>query len=324
MHRIAFLVGAMALASPSFADKMFVSNERSNTISVLDIASWEVIAEFDAGNRPRGITVSPDGTLVYVAASDDDTVRVFDTRTYKEMWTLPSGPDPELFVLHPSGNPLFVANEDDNQVTVVDTETHEVLAEVPVGIEPEGIAISPDGGVVVNTTETTNMAHFIDTTDFSNKHHVLVDQRPRYALFSENGLRLYVSAEIGGTVSVIDPLAAGGPTLLNKIEFKIPGVRQEMLQPVGMALTRDNTVLFVALGPANHVAVVDANTSQVIGYILVGERVWHLAFTPDQKYLVTTNGNSNDVTIIDVAAQKAIKSVQVGQQPWGAAAAVID
>jgi YVTN family beta-propeller protein len=52
-------------------------------------------------------------------------------------------------------------------------------------------------------------------------------------------------------------------------------------------------------------------------YLLVGQRVWHMAFTPDQKYLLTTNGLSNDISFIDVADQKVIKSVQVGQQPWG-------
>ena len=89
------------------------------------------------------------------------------------------------------------------------------------------------------------------------------------------------------------------------------------LQPVGARVTADGTRLFVALGPANRVAVIDAQSLEVLDYILVGQRVWQLDFTPDEKYLLTTNGNSNDITVIDVAAEKAIKSVQVGQQPWG-------
>jgi len=108
----------MSLGTPALANKVFVSNEKGNSVSVLDSETWEVIAEFPAGNRPRGITISNDGKELYVCASDDDTVRVFNTDTYEEMHTLPSGPDPELFILHPSGNPLFIANEDDNLVTV--------------------------------------------------------------------------------------------------------------------------------------------------------------------------------------------------------------
>ncbi|MHA7868629.1 MAG: YVTN family beta-propeller repeat protein [Salipiger thiooxidans] len=306
-------------ASGAFAGKAFVSNERGNTITVLDTETWEVLEEFPGGNRPRGITLSPDGTLLYVCASDDDTVRVFDTASYEELYTLPSGPDPELFVIHPSGNPLYTANEDDNLVTVTDTESHSILAEVPVGVEPEGMAISPDTKWVVNTSETTNMAHFISTEDYEIKHNVLVDQRPRYAEYTADGTRLYVSAEIGGTVSVIDIAEDGTPTLRQKIGFEVPGVLPEWLQPVGIKTTQDGSRVFVALGPANRVAVIDGESLEVIDYIMVGQRVWQMAFTPDEKFLVTTNGNSNDVTVIDVEKEEAIKSVQVGQQPWGVA-----
>lgn len=52
-------------------------------------------------------------------------------------------------------------------------------------------------------------------------------------------------------------------------------------------------------------------------YLLVGQRVWQMAFTPDEKYLLVTNGVSNDVSVIDVAAQKVIKTIQVGELPWG-------
>lgn len=319
MTRLMLSAALCLAATGAMAGKAFVSNERGNTITVIDTESWEVLEEFPGGNRPRGITLSPDGALLYVCASDDDTVRVFDTETYEELYTLPSGPDPELFVIHPGGNPLYTANEDDNLVTVTDTESHSVLAEVPVGVEPEGMAISPDTNWVVNTSETTNMAHFISTADYEIKHNILVDQRPRYAEYASDGRRLFVSAEIGGTVSVIDIAEDGTPTLKQKIGFEVPGVLPEWLQPVGVKVTEDGSRIFVALGPANRVAVIDGASLEVVDYIMVGQRVWQMAFTPGEEFLVTTNGNSNDVTVIDVAAETAIKSIEVGQQPWGVA-----
>ena len=89
------------------------------------------------------------------------------------------------------------------------------------------------------------------------------------------------------------------------------------MQPVGVQLTRDGKYAFVALGPANHVAVVDAKTFEVLDYLLVGRRVWHLAFTPDEKTLLATNGVSGDVSVIDVASRKVTKSIKVGRYPWG-------
>jgi PQQ-dependent catabolism-associated beta-propeller protein len=176
--------------------------------------------------------------------------------------------------------------------------------------------VSPDGKTVVNTSETTNMAHFIDTETFEIYASILVDQRPRFAEFTQDGSLLYVSAEIGGTVSVIDPSV---PEIVHKITFEIPGVPQEAIQPVGVRVTRDGSKVYVALGPSNRVALVNGESWEVEQYFLVGQRVWQLAFTPDEKYIFTTNGISNDVSVIDVANNEVVKSIQVGEQPWGVA-----
>jgi YVTN family beta-propeller protein len=98
-------------------------------------------------------------------------------------------------------------------------------------------------------------------------------------------------------------------------------VNSDAIQPVGIRLTQDGKYAFVALGPANRVAVIDAKTFEVEKYLLVGQRVWQMAFTPDQKQLYTTNGVSNDVSVIDVETLKVTKSIPVGAYPWGVAIA---
>jgi PQQ-dependent catabolism-associated beta-propeller protein len=158
------------------------------------------------------------------------------------------------------------------------------------------------------------MAHFIDTATNTIVDNVLVDSRPRVAEFNATGSQVWVSAEIGGTVTVIDPATR---KVLGKVEFQIPGVNQDAIQPVGVKLTKDGKRAFVALGPANRVAVVDAATFKVERYLLVGQRVWQLAFTPDEKLLFTTNGTSNDVSVIDVDRLRVVRSIKVGRYPWG-------
>lgn len=158
------------------------------------------------------------------------------------------------------------------------------------------------------------MAHFIDTDTHQITHNVLVDSRPRFAEFKPDGSEVWVSAEIGGTVSVIDNETR---EITHKITFEIPGLRTESIQPVGVRISEDGAKAYVALGPANRVAVVNTETYEVEKYVLVGQRVWQLAFTPDQKYIISTNGISNDVTFIDVATDEPVQSVTVGDQPWG-------
>ena len=79
-----------------------------------------------------------------------------------------------------------------------------------------------------------------------------VDARPRFAEFKHDGSELWVSSEIGGTVSVIDPVKH---EVTAKIAFEIPGLRKEAIQAVGISITKDGRTGFVALGPANRVAV---------------------------------------------------------------------
>jgi PQQ-dependent catabolism-associated beta-propeller protein len=178
------------------------------------------------------------------------------------------------------------------------------------------MAVSPDGSIAITTSETTNMAHWIDTEKQAIFANSLVEQRPRHAEFTADGEQLWVSSEIGGVVSVFD---TADQTELGQISFEISGITEDKIQPVGIRITRDRSRAFVALGPSNHVAVVNAQTFEVEEYLLVGRRVWHLELTADEKLLFTTNGISGDVTVVDTERLEPVKTVKVGRFPWGAA-----
>jgi len=310
----ALAVGSLLASSALYAETAYVSNEKDDTISIIDLDTMTVTDTIDVGERPRGIILSKDNSKLYICASDSDTVQVMDLATNQIIKELPSGEDPEQFALHPNNRHLYISNEDDALVTIVDTETSEVLAQIDVGVEPEGMAVSPDGTMAVNTSETTNMVHWIDTEKHELVDNTLVDQRPRHVEFSKDSKLLWASAEIGATVSVIDTASR---KIIKKITFEIKGVHKDKIQPVGVKLSDDGRYAFVALGPANHVAVVNAKTYEVEDYILVGRRVWHMEFNQDQSLLLATNGISGDVSIIDISIMKAIKTIKVGRYPWG-------
>ncbi len=299
---------------PTKADTVIATLEKDNALAVVDGAKLTLIKTVPVGRRPRDIQLSPDQRKLYVAASDDDTIQVLDADTYRPIAALPSGKDPETFALDPQGERMYVSNEDDNQVTVIDLKTGTAIKTIPVGVEPEGIAVSPDGKWVVSASETTNMVHWIDPDTLEVIHNTLVDPRPRAAAFTPDSKQLWVTSEIGGTLTVID-VASKQP--LKKLSFKIPGITQTLVQPVGIAIDRQRRYGYVALGPANRVAVVDAQKLEIVDYLLTGKRVWHLALASDGKRLFTANGASHDLTVIDTERLKPIKSIAVGHYPWG-------
>jgi YVTN family beta-propeller protein len=158
------------------------------------------------------------------------------------------------------------------------------------------------------------MAHIINAGTLELLANVLVDTRPRDAIVSPDSRRIFVSSELRGTVTAID---ADSRAIVGKVAFSVPGVARELVQAVGLALTRDGKRLFVALGPASRVAEVDAATLEVLRLYLVGQRVWGIALSPDDRRLYTANGNSSDVSVIDLERRKVVKSLGVGRAPWG-------
>ena len=133
----------LAMAAPALAFTAYVSNEKGNSISIIDTDKMEVTKTVQVGHRPRGIALNKDGSELYICAGDDDRIEILDTKKLAIVGTLPSGPDPELLILSPDGKLLYVANENDNLVTAIDVATRKIVAEIPVGVEPEGHGAEP-------------------------------------------------------------------------------------------------------------------------------------------------------------------------------------
>ena len=59
------LAGPLALAAgPLLAATAYVSNEKDNTLSVIDLAKQEVVQTLKVGMRPRGLALSHDNRLL--------------------------------------------------------------------------------------------------------------------------------------------------------------------------------------------------------------------------------------------------------------------
>ena len=88
IKRTAFAMSLLG-ALPAAADEIWITNERDDTVSVIDVATLEVIQTYPTGERPRGITFSKDHSRVYICASDSDAVQVMDPATGEILHDLP-------------------------------------------------------------------------------------------------------------------------------------------------------------------------------------------------------------------------------------------
>jgi YVTN family beta-propeller protein len=338
--RVSFVLPLVALAlscqKATPQPLIYVSNEDGGDVAIVDPNSAQVIARIPVGKRPRGVKLSPDGKVLYVALSGSpkagpgidesklppadrnaDGVGVVDLAARKLVRTIASGRDPEAFDVSQDGKTLFVSNEDAAEMSVVDLSSGTVTARVAVGREPEGVTVRPDGKVVYVTSEQDNEVTAVDMSSLAVLAHIPAGQRPRSIVFARDGKTSFVADEMGGMVTVLD-VARSAPASAIKIEqvVKTPlGPR-----PMGGAISPDGKLVFVSCGRSGSVVVVDVATRTQLRTIDgVGARPWGIGVSPDGKWLYSANGPSDDVSVIEVATGQIAKRVKVTGQPWGIA-----
>lgn len=304
---------------------VYVTNEGSGDMTVIDPNRPQAIDTIPLGKRPRGIHAS--GGFIYVALSgspaappgvDEDTlpppdrsadgIGVVDLKQRKVIRKLFGGSDPEEFAIDRDGKRLYVANEDAAEVSVVDLAQGKILAALPTGEEPEGVSITPDGKFVWVTSEDAGTITVVDTAALKVAATIQVGRRPRTVAFLPDGSRAFVTNENDATVSVVD---CARPQQLRTISLG------QGMKPMGSALTKDGKKLFVSTGRGGKVFEIDTATETVIASIDVGLRPWGIALSPDEKLLFTANGPSNDVSVVEVASRRVLRKVPAGDRPWG-------
>jgi YVTN family beta-propeller protein len=317
-------------------ERVFVSNEDSGDISVIDVATDTVSARIPVGKRPRGLRVSPDGTHLYVALSGSqksgppsteralgergdraaDGIGVVSLPRARLEGKLSSGQDPEAFDVAPDGRLLVVSNEETGEASLVDVRGARVRTVIPVGREPEGVAVRPDGKAAYVTSEADDEVTVIDTSRFAVIARIPVGARPRGLAFAPDGRRAYVTNELGGSVTVID---TERNVPVDTIELRGPS-DEARPRPMGIAVAPDGKRLYVTTGRGGGVAVVDTSTGRVLSTITgVGPRPWGIAVTRDGRKLYVANGPSNDVSVIDTRSARITARLKVGASPWGVA-----
>ena len=330
------------LAGPNY--QIWVSNERSGDVTLIDGGDNKVLGSIPVGKRPRGIHSSPDGKAVYVALSgtpiqappqldakgnpifkrdkadddDDDNAKadksadaigVVDVATRKLTRKIYAGSDPEEFALSKDGTKLYVSNEDVKTASVVNIATGKVEHIVPVGQEPEGVATVPDGKRFYVTCESGGEVYAVETGGYTVVGHFKVNVRPRSMAFLPGGDIGFIPSESTGELNVIDT----ANLKVSKIIALPPGSRPMSVK------TASSGKVYVSAGRAGTILVLDGRTYDLLATIKVGTRPWGIALSPDGKYLYSANGPSDDVSVVDLSTNKETARIKAGESPWSVA-----
>lgn len=156
---------------------VLVSNWCGYDLSVIDAAAGKEVQRLPIGAYPRGIVVSPDSSVAYVAAMGGNTVRTVDLTTFA-VGTLTGLNNPRHLVLSPVGDVLYATLNASGAVAAVDVATGNVLAQVHTGAAARSMAISADGlSLYVVNYDSSSMSK-VATADLSIVQEVATDPNP--------------------------------------------------------------------------------------------------------------------------------------------------
>jgi len=305
--RSSLVVSALLVCSGRVANSQnvaYVTNQSSNTVSVIDTSSGTVNGTVAVGSTPFGVAITPDANRAYVANFSSSSVSVIDTSSGTVTATVAVGNSPLGVAISPDGTRAYVSNLDSNSVSVIDTSSNIVIATVAVGSKPFGVAISPDGTRAYVTNQVSNSVSMISTANNTVFATVAVGIYPQFLAFTPDGTRVYVTNESSGSVSVIN-------TASNTVTATVAIGNA----PYGLAITPDGTRAYVTNQSSDYVSVINTASNTVAATVAVGNTPYGVAISPDGARAYVANRNSSSVSVIDTKNNTVIASIGVGVGP---------
>ena len=129
-------------AVPAGPDRVFTSNGRGNSASIVDAKTLQTLSKVETGGNPDFILYEPKRKEVYTFNGAGKSATVIDVATGNVVSTIPLGGKPEAGVSDGAGR-VFVNIEDKDNIAVIDVTKHEVIANWPIapGGQAAGLAL---------------------------------------------------------------------------------------------------------------------------------------------------------------------------------------
>ena len=286
--------------------RVYVPNRRSNTVSVIDPATLQVIDTFRVGRNPQHVVPSWDLRTLWVANNaegrTDGSLTPIDPLTGKPGQAIPVD-DPYNVYFTPSGKHAIIVAEELKRLDFRDPQTMKLDYSIAVpkcgGINHADFSI--DGSFALFTCEFDGAVTKIDLVNRAVIGTLMLTpfyQDPavvaQLATFEKKPVPVLRSQNLGTTV------------------FATRGMPQDI------RISPDGKTFFVADMMANGVHVVDGGSFRQTGFIWTGPGAHGLYPSRDGKLLYVANrgtsrmmdrpGRPGSVSVIDFATRKVLKT----------------
>lgn len=283
--------------------RVYVPNEHSNSVSVIDAATMTVIRTIPVGASPQHVTPSADMRFLYV---NDSALTEIDPRTVTVTRRIPVQQPYNLYFTLDGRHAIVVAEDLDR----LDLYSYPGWSfERSIHIPWKGIDhldISANGSFLIATTEYAGVVLKVDLRDWAVVASAKLGSLPVDVRLSPDGSRFYVTDQGRGGVIVVDP-----QTMTEK-RFIATGRGAH-----GLAVSRDTRSLYVSDRLEGSITVIDTTTDRLIQRWIVGGSPDMLQVSTDGTQLWTGDRFSDTVAVIDTRSGAVIRRIRVGRSPHG-------
>lgn len=271
--------------------------------------------QIELGDRPYGMTISPDGQTLLVSNNGQSTqsLMVIDRPSNTVHQTITYESPEALFlgvVYSPDGKRVFASAGGNNKIRVYEVNNQQLTEgeSIPLPTSgdggrffnryPAGLTISADGKTLYVANELDDSMAIIDVTS----HQVIltpVGHNPYTVVLSKDGKLAYVSNWGEQSVSVVDT-----STRTTRQTIKVG------THPSAMTLNPQRNELYVANSDSDTVSIIDTTTNAVTRTINLapypgakeGGSPNALTVAPDGNTLYVANAENNDIAVVRLAS----------------------
>jgi YVTN family beta-propeller protein len=180
----------------------------------------------------------------------------------------------------------YISDGGDDVVLIFDLKSNAVLQKVPAGKNPDGILYDPYSRRVFAFNGRSNDVTAIDAASGKVAGTIALDGKPEFPVSDGKG-NVYANIEDKSEIVQLDP-----QTLKVKKTWPLSPCKE----PSGLAIDLEARRLF-SVCSNNKMAVVNADSGQVIATVAIGDGPDAAAYDPGSKLVFSSNG-SGTLTVV--------------------------
>jgi YVTN family beta-propeller protein len=304
----------------SSRDRVYLGEQFSNTISVVDPASNTLVGSIRLGDpQPgnlsplyrgqllvHGLGFSPDHRTLVAVSIGSNSVSFIDTATNTVKHITYVGRSPHEAFFTPNGRELWVSVRGEDYIAVLDAKSYNEIARIRVPNGPGMVIFSPDGRYGYVCSSFTPQTVIFDTRTRRVAGRVTQPSPfcPNIAATPRGDQVWFTLKDVGKAVA----FNARPPfNVLREIDIG------PIANHVNFALTAQGQLAYVTVGGLNQVQVFRTDTFERIATIPTGPLPHGIWPSGDGTRMYIGIENGNAVSAIDTNLQKVVATIATGQ-----------